>query len=189
MEKKIIAKYLKPIWTQSYNYGNGIVIGNKLLTAAHVLKDSDCFYIGNQKYNLDDAIVNQCDTIRTDGLYYDFAVFETQEYNHDLELAIDLPLIGDGLTSYSYKHIVIKVEGSGIFAQIKETEELHISKAIVREIIGNFIVCEMSEPLEKGRSGSPLIKDGKVYGILHGGHAGNPCVFLSSQAINQLMSH
>ena len=105
-----------------------------------------------------------------------------------MELAIDLPLIGDELTSYSYKHQVTKVGGSGVFAQIKETNELHISKAIVHDIIGNFIICEMSEPLEEGRSGSPIIKDGKVYGILHGGHAGNPCVFLSSVAINQSFS-
>jgi len=132
--------------------------------------------------------VNQCDTTRMDGLYFDFAAFRTQEYNYDLELATELPATGDELKNYSYKHTVTKMEDSRIFAQLKETEELHISKAIVREIIGNFIICEMSEPLEKGRSGSPLIKEGKVYGILHGGQEGNPCAFLSSQAIKRIMS-
>ena len=45
MEKKNIAIYLKPIWMQSYNNGNGIVIGNKLLTAAHVLDKSGYFLL------------------------------------------------------------------------------------------------------------------------------------------------
>ena len=70
-----------------------------------------------------------------DGLYFDFAAFRTQEYNYDLELATELPATGDELKNYSYKHTVTKMEDSRIFAQLKETEELHISKAIVREII------------------------------------------------------
>lgn len=117
MGRKIIAKYLKSIWKQSYNYGNGIVIGDKLLTAVHVLDKSDYFFIGNQKYKVSDAMVNQYDEKRMDGLYLDFAAFGSKEYNHDLELATEFPCIGDELTSYSYKQRVAKMEESSILDQ------------------------------------------------------------------------
>lgn len=178
---------LVPIRTSDYTYGNGVVVGNKLITAGHVVTSCKSFHADHNYFETKDALILENQNVNETGEYYDVAVFNYSDGYDDLTLSELLPSIGEELVSYSLKRRMTK-EGSDIFAKIVDTDELYISKAIVREIIGNFIFCDMSDTLEEGRSGSPLIKDGKVYGILHGGVDGSPCAFLSSVAIKEYIT-
>ena len=46
---------------------------------------------------------------------------------------------------------------------------------------GNYFVCECVR--HEGSSGSPLLNNNDVVGIMHGGYGNDECVFLSASAI------
>ena len=61
-------------------------------------------------------------------------------------------------------------------------------KGTVLDIKGNFIACEMSYPLRKGSSGSPIFYKGKLAGILSAGDESREiCIFQNAQSIMQLL--
>ena len=178
--------------TVGYSDGNGVVVGDLLITVGHVVNKGDSIHltIKGDAYSLDknDAIVCLEEKSNEEGLFNDYAVYKlNNSYNH-LTIENYIPTIGDILQSVSYKHIVEKqISGCVGFlgTQYKESYKLCTSRATVVDIIGNFIICEMEEPLEEGRSGSPLIRGDKVVGILHGGIEGKICVFQSIASIQQ----
>lgn len=178
--------------TVGYSDGNGVVVGDLLITVGHVVNKGDSIHltIKGDAYSFDknDAIVCLEEKSNEEGLFNDYAVYKlNNSYNH-LTIENYIPTIGDILQSVSYKHIVEKqITGCVGFlgTQYKESYKLCTSRATVVDIIGNFIICEMEEPLEEGRSGSPLIRGDKVVGILHGGIEGKICVFQSIASIQQ----
>lgn len=116
-------------------------------------------------------------------LFHDFAVFECSTSKSELELASTLPVIGEVLTSHSIKLTSESVDsGLSIFSR-QEKYVPYTTSAQVVAIRGNFIFCKMDNMLEKGRSGSPLVKNGKVYGILRGGDDKSICWYESSVSI------
>ena len=184
-------KFVIPI-TAGYSDGNGVVVGNLLITAGHVANAGDTIHtsIKGDVYSLDknNAIICLEEKSNKEGLFNDCAVYKlNNSYNH-LTIENYIPTVGDVLQSVSYKHIVEKQTAGcvGIFGtQNKESYELCTSQATVVDIIGNFIICEMDKHLEKGRSGSPLICGDKVVGILHGGKEGKMCAFQTIASIQQ----
>ena len=175
-----------------YSDGNGAVVGDLLITAGHVVNKGGTIHITikGDTYSLDanDAIVCLEEKSNGEGLFNDCAVYRLNKRYNALVIDSYVPNIGDVLKSVSYKHVVEKqtAGGAGVFGtQCKESYELRTSQATVVDIMGNFIICEMEESLEEGRSGSPLICGDKVVGILHRGIDGKICVFQSMASIQQ----
>ena len=172
--------------------GNGVVVGDLLITAGHVVNKDGTIHITIKgdaySLNRNDAIVCLEEKSNEEGLFNDCAVYKlNNRYNH-LTIENYIPTVGEVLQSVSYKHIVEMqaTDCIGFFGtQYKESYELCTSRATIVDIIGNFIICEMDEPLEEGRSGSPLICGDKVVGILHGGIEGKMCIFQSIASIQQ----
>ena len=170
--------------------GNGVVVGNLLITAAHV---ANRFATLRVNINGDIYTLEKKDTIlcieenhNNKGLFYDCAIYLLPKYYNNLSISRAVPNIGCVLDNISRKHLMINKPNSGIGFFVTTYEDdykLYISKATVVDVIGDFIVCNMDIPLEEGRSGSPLFFGEQVVGILHGGINGKACVF---QLINSL---
>ena len=75
-------------------------------------------------------------------------------------------------------------EGTSIFADRKIILDTTPAYPI-GAVQGNYFVCECVR--HEGSSGSPLLMDNKVVGIMHGGYGNDECVFLSSSAITKVL--
>jgi len=116
-------------------------------------------------------------------------IFEYPSSKSELELADTLPEIGEVLTSNSIK-LSCESDGSGL--SIFNRQEKYVSQTTSAQVVairGNFIFCRMDNMLEKGQSGSPLIKNGKVYGILRGGDDKSICWYQSAVSIRNIFSN
>lgn len=190
--------FICPI-VQKEGYANGFFITwpssgkTYLLTSAHVLLNrSSSFLLYDEKLI---KIFNPDDGKRTSIVGYNFAIgYEVQSFCDFaiIEMDIDFiksPLmlstkkakINEHLDSISYK--VNKIDN--IFTKnISYNCELYHSDAVVtKKSLPVAVHCTMTPPLEEGRSGSPILKGNKVYGVLSGGNNGSPCVYTSSIAI------
>lgn len=182
------------IFTNTNEAGNGVYIGDYLLTAAHVIAHSDNFGGGkdyltssalciNNTNSLLKSILCRLSFFRYGWNYDDFAIFEGNGSHSPLTLSPELPLPDNILNTYSIKELAT-INRNNIFSSTnKERYVTYVDKAKVLYIRGNYIFCEMDGMLEKGRSGCPLIKDNKVYGILRGGDDKKICWFQSSVSI------
>jgi len=117
-------------------------------------------------------------------------MFRLQGFNSPLEFDTSSPQINMLLDSISYEHIV---EGCSNIKNIlldspKDWYKLIECQATIDELAGNFYQCKTSVILKPGSSGSPVFRNGKVFGILHGGQMGtNHCMFQSSYSILSLI--
>lgn len=166
--------------------GCGVLVGNFFITAAHLLEvRTFILQIAGETFKLkkEDAIVWENRQAEDGG---DIAVFRLDKCCSPLELDDEMPQTGMLLESFSYDH---RTEGcfdpKNIFAkEQKEWFEEVSCSAGINAVAGNFFQCHTSVVLKQGSCGSPVFRNGKVFGILHGGHPGEPtCVFLSSAAI------
>ena len=193
------------IFTNTNEDGNGVFVGNKLLTAAHVVAHSKEFHvIRNNSLSSNSLLFKSAICFRETNCLYkrvlcrlslfrygwnydDFALYEGNGYHSPFTLSPNLPLVDDILETYSLKNEVVQQLKESIqpdFSFYKETHlVMHKDNARVLYIRGNYIFCEMNGMLEKGRSGCPLVKDNKVYGILRGGDDKKICWFQSSVSI------
>lgn len=95
------------------------------------------------------------------------------------------------LDSVSFEHIAERKSSlKNIFLnEARDTYKLIKCQATIDELAGNFYQCKTSTILKPGSSGSPVFRNGKVFGILHGGEVGtNLCVFQSSNSILSLLT-
>ena len=189
-----LTQYFVPI-TSGETDGNGVIVGSILLTAGHVIRPNQVFsykYQGHWHRLLDEnKIVLYDEDIREDGCFNDFAAFRLSDINSPLKLAEELPGGGQIMENISWKHVVksTPTSGTGLFAQnVIEYLEPHLIKATVREPLGHCIACDMTDPLEPGFSGSALVADTLVYGILHRGSQDDmEGIFQSSISIINLL--
>lgn len=205
-------EFICPIVTD-VGYGNGALIkwpssGNiYLITAAHVVigktfakllfgsQQIVLFDFCNPELNINNNVVTVYQHIvdKESDTLLDFAIFKIdKEIETPLTLSEDLPL--ENTTYDSISHSVVKKEvkrKGSIFENLGKPSlpplyflTIHETRATVKELHKtNAIQCNMEDLLEEGRSGSPIIKNNKIFGILHGGDNGNPCVYISSLAI------
>lgn len=179
-------QYLKPIMGSNI-VGNAVLVGKYFLTAGHVVSKLERYDSEGFTFSSSDALALYCENKNKEGLYYDYALFNSQ-YRSPMRLAHGLPNEGEVLTSISLIKQVTEIpsNGVGIFSTKKiESFEPVISKATVLRTIGNFIICDMEVPLAEGQSGSVLIQEDAVFGILHGGVDGKLCVFQSATSIRE----
>lgn len=182
------------------NEGCGVLVGDLFVTAGHVVADNP-FYaiIEGKKYVFDknDAILYLWNEEKaSDKGSVDIAVFKVEGATSPLVFADYIPNIGDCMRSVSY----VCKEGECVIEDninlldpsanpiLKSSTfpyyKINDCNAKVSRIIGNYIECKTDIKLKPGSSGSPLICDDKVIGILHGGQEGtNLCTFLSSKTI------
>jgi len=168
------------------NDGCGVLIENWFVTAAHVVQEHDfiLFIDGNTiRLNKSDALIFKYNQTENGA---DIAIFRLEGYKSPLRFDTNLPQKGMMLDSISYEHVV---EGKSSIENIfrdetKDWYKLTECQANIIELAGNFFKCKTSTILKPGSSGSPVFRNGKVFGILHGGLPGKPiCVFQSSASI------
>lgn len=188
--------YIIPITGWSNNIESqsiGTLVGHFLIVAGHFIENVDkiSFSIKNQKFKFnskDALIVKTPSKVRKEN-DFDFCIFKIDEISSIFSLATELPNINEEVKNISFKYSVKKTNDDNTMTLFKnfnciENWEKKINFGIVREYIGNFLRIEMTEPLEPGRSGSPIIIDDKIYGILVGGVGnGYMCAFQSSKSI------
>ena len=179
-------KYIK----KEIPFGNGFFVSDYFITAAHVIAESTAPYINvnNQKIPLEqtNAIVWRImPTELTEEEYAsidiaDLAIFHFPDIGSPLHLSEKLPEPSTTLfCNYHYHYIFCE------------------SQCVVGDkdyFLGNFFGCRMTpiHPTEGGSSGSPLLKDNIVYGILHAGNKKDTsiCVFYSAaHALHLLRQH
>lgn len=184
---KNLEKYIIP-FTSGTKEGIGTFVDDMFITAAHVI-ESDKITIKFENKDIilhrKDNLIPECDF--KDKNRYDVAVFKVADIKSPFVLAEDLPSIGERLISFSHKHIVISRESEkkSLFENIPDEKyEKKYSIGTFNNLIeGNYFYCDMSVALEEGRSGSPIVINNKIFGILHGGLQDHFCCYLSSKCI------
>lgn len=164
-----------------------VLIGNYLLTAGHVIETIEAPHIQIDKevFWLDHSrIVKQRNDNDENG--YDLAIYYIPKKKSTLKLMAEPPFEGMKLDSVSYR-----MSNNG-YDKVECQME-------VGGICGNYFTAYSSLNLKAGTSGSPVLYNGKVAGILclgnNSGHDTaynkdyplNFCVLLSSKAILHFM--
>ncbi len=186
----------KGLFTDTHNEiidtlcGNGFFVGDYFVTAAHVISavNFPLIKMNGQEFFLKqtDAIVwrimsenpKEEDFENTDNA--DVAIFHFPNAGSPLQFSDKLPEPSIILScNYYYHSNFCKSQG-----EVGDKDFF----------LGNFFGCRMTpiHPTEGGSSGSPLIKDDIVYGILHAGNKSDTsiCVFSSAAyALHLLRQH
>ena len=172
------------------NDGCGVLVGDLLVTAAHVVNECDSrLFIGGKKICLrkEEALLLKYKQVE-DGA--DVAVFRLSGYKSPIEFDDSLPEKDMLLECLSLEY---NVEGGLRMGRVtlnksEKPYRLLQCQATIEEIAGNFFQCKTSVVLKPGSSGSPVFRNGKLFGILHGGREGTDlCVFQSSSSILSLI--
>lgn len=190
-----LLKYIVPLtaWSNGIEVnGVGVLIDSLFVTCGHTFSQAEniSFVIDGKNYtfNMQQALALEIPTQNLDGSDYDICIFKIDGIISPFTLAMEMPEIGQNLTSVSFKHFARKNQNSNansiLDSMNEEIIEIRKSIGIVTDIEKNFFLCQMNIPLEPGRSGSPIIIDNKIYGILHGGKDnGYKCLYQSSKSI------
>lgn len=179
-------KYTFRIFTSEYVDGNGVVVGDYLITTAHVLDGSKSFevWVDDRYFKIDtqSSIFFKKPEPNEKGNFIDLAIYKLE--------SIKSPIIFYGgdlsegeMTCMAWTHRIDAKTRQEIWIPF-ETDAMFIDKK------GNFIECMMSDPLIQGYSGCPLFADGNLAGILYGsGDDGRTCFFLSGEAIKRIINN
>lgn len=163
--------------------GTGTLVGDLLITAAHILKNANDPFIkfDNRAYALTDenkvlqikAPEGQGFEVYSDLKCGDIAIFRMASIFSPIELAESIPTQGQVLNNRFY------------CSQYKDGLDTVGIMSNDEGIAGNFFTCEMrpQHPTEGGSSGSPIINGKNLYGVLHGGKD-DYCVFYSTLKAN-----
>lgn len=191
-----LEKYIYPI-KSSDTYGNGVLVGNYFITAAHVIEEAQKAYvtIEGKRYELtnESAFVFKTDNEnRYDG--YDIAIFKFDDIEPSpLVLSDIMPSENIELTSICYNHTSIGAISKSNFSLSKNVEKWVLVRDVGRIIAqyGNYIECQLNGELKEGNSGCPILYENSVVGILNGDKdnktSSETVLFLSSQAIISLL--
>ena len=168
------------ISSSDYTFGCGFAVNGKFITAAHVIEDAINPYIRINEAKVplkrEEAIIYQYDKNNPAS---DLAIYDMPDIKSSLTLA-DYELVeGQTFTSISYR-------------EVSQGTELIECKAKIRlEREEYMFAADTDVMLKPGSSGSPLLDDKKVIGMLvRGKECTSMCVYLNSKAIiNTLKQH
>lgn len=178
-------KYTTRIFTSDYVDGNGVLVGNYLITSSHILDGSESFevWIEDKHFKIETnsyvffqtPLPNEC------GDFLDLSIYKISDVHSPVEF-FDGELNDVDLRCLSWKHTVDSKTNQEHWTPF-ETDGVFLNKK------GNFIECMMYDPLVQGFSGCPIFTDGKLVGILYGsGDGGRTCFFLSGRIIRSKVS-
>ena len=179
-------KYTARIFTSEYSDGNGVVIGNYLITAAHVLGGSSSFkvWVDDKYFRIETSsvIFSQRPETNESGDFLDLAIYKLDDiespvgfYEGDLNEA--------DIICMAWKHSVETTTNQEVWTPF-ETDAMFIDRK------GNFIEYMMSDPLIQGFSSCPLFADGNLVGNLYGsGDEERTCFFLSDTIIKNIVEN
>ena len=147
-------QYIQPIG----ECGIAFTANEKIITAGHVIDEIETnrFRFGSMMFSKDSYLFHQGNTDLQDGREIDVSMYKS-EFESSLILNMTDITPGTEVKCHSWMR-----KGNGF--------EYVIVPGVVDEIKGNFFSCKMKEAiLGKGNSGSPLLIDNNVIGVLHGG--------------------
>ena len=155
-------EYTARTFTSEYSDGNGVVIGNYLITAAHVLDGSSSFEVWvNERYfriETSSAIFFQTPETNESGNFLYLAIYTLDDIESPIGF-YDGDLNEADIICMAWKHSVETTSKQEVWTPF-ETDAMYIGRK------ENFIECMMSDPIIKDYSGCPLLSDGKNVGTL-----------------------
>lgn len=181
IKMKDYAPYILLICDSDNTQGCGFIVGYKFITTAHTIAQAvDPFVmVQGERVNLskENAEVFIFDETEQDH-EQDIAVYAVKNVNSPLSLSECVPYPNAELESYTRRIVPDLLNPLLVDCKTKVSDE--------RE--GNLFGTTTSIQLVKGDSGSPLIADNVVYGMLIGGIENTPsCVYLSSRALKKYL--
>ena len=174
--KYLIEDYIHPIMDGNDCVGQGFEADGYFVTAAHVVKDHpNCYVmIGTQKVplcnykfhygrkTLEAYYVGKGDTYKDKG-QRDIIMYEFGSSDSPLHFNIHTPNMGEVFNNYCVNPVFD--QGTN-----KYYNEYSVEKALVLgEEEGNYFYCKCKR--SEGSSGSPLLWENQVVGIMHGGES------------------
>lgn len=196
MEEKNIANIVSYQNQHDETHGVGVIVGDLLITAGHVVVNADKVYahVNGESYLLDDTNRVFCESMDSDdhdASHNDIAIFRIDGLSSPLVLASELLEVGSSYTNAYFVDKSVPSEEINLPAFLKNNTEtvLEQSDSLFEGLMeGNFFACKTEKVLKEGNSGCPLVKDNNVYGILHGGVPGeHKCVYQTAQSIKRIM--
>lgn len=179
-------KYIVPIFNLDNTEGIGFFVGNYFVTAGHVvLTGSPFIFFKGKQYWLEKEKALLLKTLESESTFengLDIAVFYIEAIDSPLEFS-NIPVsVGTELTSRcSFRHY------SEEFGEAWSIERI---PGRVSHEMGNFFKCDLSRTLHEGSSGSPILLDDKVIGILCGNYPEDPenrILYMKASAITHLL--
>lgn len=179
-------KYIVPIFNLDNTEGIGFFVGNYFVTAGHVvLTGSPFIFFKGKQYWLAKEKALLLKTLESESTFengLDIAVFYIEAIDSPLEFS-NIPVsVGTELTSRcSFRHY------SEEFGEAWSIERI---PGRVSHEMGNYFKCDLSRTLHEGSSGSPILLDDKVIGILCGNFPEDPenrILYMKASAITHLL--
>ncbi len=166
MKPQDIFSYVSPVFDQNQTVcGVGCFVGDHFITAGHVVESwgsLDVFY-KNKCIQLTPSIllksVNNLNSAKDEDIM-DYAVFKVEGVNSPLRLA-EKPVTPD-IDDYLCFTFFSNPESNGL------PLESICSGQFKRSVFNFFELTMDRQDIREGNSGSPVIKDGILYGILTG---------------------
>ena len=156
-------QYIYPIIRGEKQVGHGFLANDYFITAVHILRENDNAYviIDGEKVEFDKVVPVYVGRGRdNDPNFIDLAFLKFNNIKGGFSILDYTPEKEDVLESYCLH----KKEGNND----NEEYEIDIESAYaLGEVEGNYFHCKCYR--HEGSSGSPLIKDKHVIGIMHGG--------------------
>ena len=164
MEERYL-KYIVPVFDCIHTCGQGCFIGDCFLTSGHVIgKETKYLFWNKERFTLDsrEALSVQIITKgKDDCTQNDFALFRFNGIDSPLKLSNSLPPVGATFDCITWIPDNNMSEVDGFIKRL-------ICKGEVVRHYHHFFSCRMDYKLSKGSSGSPLILDNTVWGLLSG---------------------
>lgn len=170
-------KYVFHIQSKNQGEGCGFFLGGFFYTCAHVVEICDNPYIvvDSKKVPLGSPVFLRYDEKNSEG--YDIAVFNLPIVESPLAFVGVWPAAGECLDSISWRTVPQGSEFVSCRATVRAEQE------------NNYFFADTDVNLCEGSSGSPLVRGGKVYGMLCAGEPGGSlCAFLSAESILKLLN-
>ena len=170
--------FIVPIIEEGVYIGCGCFIGDLFMTAAHVVMNNNSFiYIQDQRIQLltKDAEIFSFVADEDDSKVSDYAIFRIQGINSPMCVSNQPLIIGDKI------ECMFAIPGDGTSSG--PHYEIHSVPGTVEQRIFSFYACQMYGPIRPGLSGSPIMRNNQVVGILSRGPEDvsiSPLVYIQS---------
>ena len=171
-----INKHVIAIYSKDHKFGNGVIIQNLLVTAGHVVVNSEDAFICWKDERIELASLEKVYvSIAKDNDELDLAVYRMPRITSPLNLSLQEATAGQSLISHSIKETQNGSEPIECNAQVCNHKE------------GLYIRAITDYRLKPGCSGSPLLSGNEVCGIIVvGNNKGDDSACEAEQPLNEI---